>query len=96
MFDIDEINILLEALNDWVASVVRKNAMGSLLTAMLIGVHMEGKDKENFKEQMLEDADKAKQETESREERAILLKAKLIRMRQELMAKEAADCLRMG
>jgi transcriptional regulator of met regulon len=84
-FTRDEIENLLEALDSWVQSLTSN----SLLIAML-GMGL-SKDEESAKKRMddfANDTDKRQQEVKTRSEQAILLKAKLLKMRDAVEAQE--------
>lgn len=82
-----DIDILLEAMDAW----VEKDAAGTLMTDLLGGL-LAGKDPE-AQEAMRLERENARRERDyeraQRKEVATLLKATLIRMKRELMAREA-------
>lgn len=83
MFDVKEINILIQALDDWEKACVRDVLSSSIIDACIMAGH-EGADAHRAKV----DTELARAELEQadRKEQAILLKAKLIQMRRELSA----------
>jgi len=87
MFTEDEINVLLEAVEAWEKEDAASGLMSMMLGAMLIKDEAE-------RDAMMEESKAATEaKTNAKKERAILLKAKLIQMRNANIAREAAAFL---
>lgn len=93
MLDEKEIEILLEALDDWVESVQRKDAMGSLLSGLFVVGRGEDAQK-TWQSSVEKDAVEAKTQTKIRQEQVIFIKAKLLKMRDSITVNDAANVLR--
>ena len=84
MFTVEEIKDLMDALNSW-----EKDDEGSLLTTLMGGMlHQNEEARKDFLDEQEVKMKEEAQERENRKERSILLKAKLISMRDKAEAKE--------
>ena len=88
MFNIDEIRDLLSALNSW-----EKDDEGELLGTLLGGMLVPKEEHEKYLEGRRIKSEEASQEKEARTERSILLKAKLISMKNEAEAREFGEAI---
>ncbi len=88
MFNTNEIEVLLEALDSW------ESAPGSSgFTHGLLGMMLGGKDKskDDITNEFEETMDKQKEEGNRRKEIAVLIKAKLITERDRITVEEAKE-----
>ena len=76
MFNVEEIKDLMSAIDSW-----EKDDGGELITTMIGGMLTPAEDRDNFLEERKLKSEEAAKEREGRKERAILLKARLITMR---------------
>ncbi len=86
----DEYNILIEATDCWVSKDFGEGLVGSLMTGMMskdASPEIVQKMKEKDKEERLERESKK----QVRKERAIILKAKLLKLRDKIEAKDFCE-----
>jgi hypothetical protein len=82
----DECNLLIECVDAWKSSDV----MAGLMTGMLM-MGLSREDSEEKRHKQFDDATKkGQEESRSKEERAVLLKAKLIHLRDQLSIEEVS------
>ena len=92
MLNNNDIDILLKALDAYKSQASSSGLMSVMLSAMLT----KKEDKSEWQREANEIMEKAKREGESLEETVILLKAKLIQMRDRAIVEEASAFLKAG
>lgn len=90
MFTIEEIEIFMEALDAWENSAAAGAFFGSMLASVA------APDKEFAQREIDRQLAEAKEDKKSKKEKAILLKAKLINLKDQIATSEAADFLASG
>jgi hypothetical protein len=90
MFTVEEIELLIEGLTAWENS----DQAGAILETMLQSVVQQ--DQEAAKQEALKVIEKAEEKRKRKHDRTILLQAKLIKLKDKLLAGEAADFLATG
>lgn len=90
MLNNDDIQILMEALDALESKASRDAFSMSMIGLMLMD------DKEEARREAERELEKAKAETEGMKERIILLKAKLIQMKDKRAVDEMSDILKRG
>ena len=88
MFNVEEIKDLMSAIDSW-----EKDDGGELITTMIGGMLTPAEDRDSFLEERKAKSEEAAKEREGRKERAILLKARLIAMRDKAEAKEFGEAV---
>ena len=91
---IKDIDILIESLDAWECKDTAGDMMSELMIMMLLPKNVSELDKAKFEDNR--DADRKKAELEKRERRetALLLKAKLVMLKQEIPVKDANEILK--
>lgn len=88
--ELEDIEILMEALNALEEKAMSDGLMGGLIGLMLVG------DKSQAEKMLDKEMSEARQKDLEVKERVILTKAKLVQMKRKLIAGEAAEFLRKG
>lgn len=88
-----EINILIEALDEWEQKGLMSNLMGGLMGSMMI---KEDEAKAEWEEIQEKKRKEFEMEQRERKEESLLLKAKLVGMKRDLAVEEANDILNKG
>ena len=86
MFNVEEIKDLMSALDSW-----ESDDGGELITTMIGGILTPQEDREEYMEERQAKSEEAAQERLDRKERSILLKAKLISMRDKAEVAEFGE-----
>lgn len=86
---VEEIEILIDGLNAYVNEVSIKGLMGSLVGGLLIGDSEEAK--QNYLKAVEEKEQKTQRKIRELEESTIMLKSKLIQMKNAIAAKESVN-----
>ena len=91
MFDTREINDLMDAVECW-----EKDDGGELFVTLVGGMMTPPDQREEFMEERKKESEEKAAEKKARKERAILLKAKLISMRDVAEAQEFGESVKAG
>lgn len=86
-----DINILLEAVDAWEDS---DSMMGLTTSMLMLGLGVAGDTAEEKKANLTQTMNEAKAKQENKKEQAIMLKAKLLMLRQKLEVEEVAKEMR--
>ena len=88
---IKEIDILIDALDAWESRNVAENLFADLLTHIVIP---EGQERDDAKRKLRDDREKEELQKKNEKEKSILIKAKLIQMKDKIVSIEASNYLR--
>ena len=95
MLNNDDIEILMDALDAWERAPGKDDILSGVFAAMLLG-SQDDESKEKFKKRSRESGETAQLEVRTRKEQAIMLKAKLLMMRDASVVDEGARLLLGG
>ncbi len=90
---IKDLDILIEALDAWENKEMAGEMMGELMTMMMLGKDATQEDKAEYEINRDAKREKAEFEKRERKETSLLLKAKLIMLKQEIPVKDANKIL---
>ena len=88
MFNLDEIKDLMSALDSW-----ESDDGGELLSTLMGGILTPAENRDEYLEERKALLEEKAQEKEARKEKSVLLKAKLISMRDKVEAKEFGESI---